>query len=122
MRWLIVILLVLLAGLQYRLWYGEGGLGEQARFQALVEEQEERNVELRRRNQVLAADVKELKTGMAGMEERARSDLGMIKKGETFYMILDGEAMEGKSAEPGRREETVPAEGLSFSSAEGTPR
>lgn len=89
MRWLIVILAVFLVGLQYRLWYGEGGLGEQARLQRQVEEQTQRNAQLKERNRALAEDVEELKSGMLGVEERARSDLGMIKEGETFYMILE---------------------------------
>ncbi|MEH6543351.1 MAG: cell division protein FtsB [Porticoccaceae bacterium] len=98
MRWLIVILVVVFAGLQYRLWYGEGGLGEQARFQGQVEDQRQRNAQLQQRNAALAADVEELKTGMAGVEERARRDLGMIKNNETFYMILDGDHSEGSQS------------------------
>lgn len=103
MRWLIAILVVMVAGLQYRLWYGEGGLGEQARFQSLAEDQRQHNELLRQRNDALAADVDELKTGMAGIEERARSDLGMIKNDETYYMILDGD---GDHAEGEERDTT----------------
>lgn len=89
MRWLIIVLIALLLGLQYRLWYGEGGLREQSRLQRLVEQQVQRNTQLQERNQALADDVAELKTGTLGIEERAREDLGMIKEGETFYMILE---------------------------------
>ncbi len=80
---------VFLVGLQYRLWVGEGSLAEKSRLARDIALQESENVALRERNRQLAVDVLELKTGLDGIEERARYDLGMVKKGETFFMIVD---------------------------------
>ncbi|HEX4881856.1 MAG TPA: cell division protein FtsB [Porticoccaceae bacterium] len=88
MRWLIAILLLLLLGLQYRLWWGEGGYRERARLERQVAAQQARNRELEARNQKLADEVEQLKSGV-GVEERARRDLGLVGEGETFYMLLD---------------------------------
>ncbi len=86
-----VILILLLAGLQYRLWVGEGSFAEVAQLKREIAEQEKENQRLRARNDVLAREVSALKTGTTLLEERARSELGMIKEGETFYMIVDPE-------------------------------
>ncbi|MFL0798749.1 MAG: cell division protein FtsB [Cellvibrionaceae bacterium] len=91
MRWIMVILILLLAGLQYRLWVGEGSFAEVAQLKREIAEQEKENQRLRARNDVLAREVSALKTGTTLLEERARSELGMIKEGETFYMIVDPE-------------------------------
>jgi|TARA_B110000116_G_C16777269_1_gene556386 cell division protein FtsB len=89
MKWIVVIMSVFLVGLQYRLWVGEGSLAEKSRLARDIALQESENVALRERNRQLAVDVLELKTGLDGIEERARYDLGMVKKGETFFMIVD---------------------------------
>lgn len=81
-------MLVFLVGLQYRLWVGEGSLAEKSRLAREIALQESENVALRERNRQLAVEVLELKTGLDGIEERARYDLGMVKKGETFFMIV----------------------------------
>tara|TARA_B100000809_G_scaffold265687_2_gene325318 strand:- start:2925 stop:3215 length:291 start_codon:yes stop_codon:yes gene_type:complete len=88
MKWIVVIMLVFLVGLQYRLWVGEGSLAEKSRLAREIALQESENVALRERNRQLAVEVLELKTGLDGIEERARYDLGMVKKGETFFMIV----------------------------------
>ncbi|MFZ5652966.1 MAG: septum formation initiator family protein [Pseudomonadota bacterium] len=88
MRWLIGILLLLLLGLQYRLWWGDGGVAERARLQRQVEAQQMRNRELEVRNRSLADEVELLKSGI-GVEERARRDLGLVGEGEVFYMLLE---------------------------------
>lgn len=82
-------MLVFLVGLQYRLWVGDGSLAEKSRLAREIALQESENVALRERNRQLAVDVLELKTGLDGIEERARYDLGMVKEGETFFMIVD---------------------------------
>lgn len=88
-RWLIPLLLLLLLGLQYKLWWGEGGRREVDALRATVATQEAENVRLRQRNAALAAEVEDLKSGSAAIEERARNELGMIKPGEVFYRVVD---------------------------------
>lgn len=88
MRWIIGLLVLLLMMLQLRLWRGDGSLGEVLRLRQAVAEQRQDNAELRRRNQALAADVRDLKQGLQGLEERARRELGMIRRDETFYQII----------------------------------
>jgi|SRR5690606_12984202 len=86
----IALLLVLLLGwLQYRVWFGNGGQREVAALQGQVERQQQENAALGQRNDALAAEVQDLKSGEAAVEERARSELGMIRPGETFYRVVD---------------------------------
>ena len=89
MRWLLVILLVFFAGLQFRLWVGEGSLAHRAELNRQLEEQEIENRALREHNALIATDVESLKTNLSAIEEKARADLGMIKQGETFYLVID---------------------------------
>jgi cell division protein FtsB len=90
MRILIVILLVLLLLLQYRLWVGKGSLAEVSNLRAEISLLEQELGSLRERNRALQAEVEDLRSGYAAIEERARSELGMIKQGEIFYQIVDG--------------------------------
>jgi cell division protein FtsB len=89
MRWLLVILAVLFVGLQFRLWVGEGSLAHNSELDSQLEEQEHENQALRERNALIATDVESLKTNLNAIEEKARADLGMIKQGETFYLVID---------------------------------
>ena len=89
MRWWLWGLLILLGLLQYRLWMGDGSLAEVWRLHGQVEAQKEENERLRERNQALDAEVQDLKQGQAAIEERAREELGMIRKDETFYQIVE---------------------------------
>lgn len=89
LRIVLLVLVVLLAWLQYRLWFGNGGAREVAALQQQVEQQSRQNAGLRERNDALAAEVADLKSGEAAIEERARSELGMIKPGETFYRVVE---------------------------------
>ena len=92
MRAILVVLLmlsVLLGWLQYRLWYGVGGTTQVEELRARVEAQARQNEGLQQRNDALAAEVADLKSGEAAIEERARGELGMIKPGETFYRVVD---------------------------------
>jgi len=91
MRWLLIVLSLFLVLLQYRLWVGEGSLAQRQVLKHKVEIQQQENEELRERNRVLANEVSNLKEGLESVEERARTDLGMIKEGETFYMVVDKE-------------------------------
>lgn len=107
--WILLVLLLLLGWLQYRLWFGKGGQQEVDALQDQVTQQAYDNTGLKQRNDVLAAEVRDLKSGEAAIEERARSELGMIKPGETFYRVVDearvsdgqapGEGIEGAEAE-----------------------
>jgi cell division protein FtsB len=78
--------------LQIRLWTGAGSLAEINRLETEIDTQIVSNAELQKRNQSLLQDVSDLKNGLDAVEERARSELGMIKKGETFYLIVDKES------------------------------
>ncbi|VAW73178.1 Cell division protein DivIC (FtsB), stabilizes FtsL against RasP cleavage [hydrothermal vent metagenome] len=89
MRWLGWLLFVLLLLLQYRLWVGDGSLAEVWDLYQQVEAQREENRQLQERNQTLEAEVQDLKKGLGAIEERAREELGMIKKDETFYQIIE---------------------------------
>ena len=99
MKYLNLCLLVILAALQYRLWTGSGGIPDQRRLRAALQSQVEENAELVERNQALAAEVTDLKTGLDAVEERARSEMGMIRSDETFYQIIGPEAVEAAAAE-----------------------
>ena len=74
--------------LQYRLWLGHGNLIEVGQLQQTLAEKKEENKSLKEQTQSLAAEVLDLKHGLEAIEERARSEMGMIKKGETFYQIV----------------------------------
>ena len=99
LRAIVLLLVVLLGWLQYRLWFGNGGQREVAALQRDVARQEAENARLRQRNDALAAEVHDLKSGEAAVEERARSELGMIRPGETFYRVVEPAAVE--AAAPG---------------------
>jgi cell division protein FtsB len=88
MKWLALALGVLLVLLQFRLWVGDGSVAEVWGLRQQVEAQRSENAALRERNQALEAEVLDLKTGLAAIEERARSELGMIKDGETFLQVV----------------------------------
>jgi len=88
-RLLALVLLVLLVVLQMRLWKGEGSWTAEQELKVQVEEQRAENAKLKERNAALAAEVEDLKTGETAVEERARSELGMVKPGETFYRVVE---------------------------------
>ena len=87
--WLLLGLALLLSWLQYRLWLGDGSWGEVTALQNQVAHQKRDNEGLQQRNDALAAEVEDLKSGEAAVEERARSELGMIKPGEKFYRVVE---------------------------------
>ncbi len=89
MRWLNIVLLSLLLVLQYRLWVGAGSFAEVAGHKREIAAQREQNDKLKQRNQRLENEVQSLKSGLEAVEERARDGLGMIKRDETFYLIVD---------------------------------
>ena len=85
----IVILLTLLVALQHQLWLGDRGMPGVHRLEAAIEAQLEENARLEARNRRLAAEVHDLKEGLEAVEERARSDLGMIGRDETYYQLVE---------------------------------
>ncbi|AWM58497.1 cell division protein FtsB [Pseudomonas songnenensis] len=87
--WLFVVLLLLLGGLQYRLWVGEGSLAQVNSLNKQIAEQQGENERLLERNRILEAEVRELKQGMETVEERARQELGMVKEGETLFQLIE---------------------------------
>ena len=88
MKWLSAALFVVVLLLQYRLWISPDGVREVTRLKQAVAVQRTENEQLTDRNRQLAAEVRDLKTGMDALEERARSDLGMIARNETFYQVV----------------------------------
>jgi cell division protein FtsB len=88
MKWFAIVLAAAVVLLQYRVWFSEDGVHEVGRLQHAVATQRAENDQLAERNQQLAAEVRDLKTGMDALEERARSDLGMIARNETFYQVV----------------------------------
>jgi cell division protein FtsB len=87
-RLALVALSLVLAGLQYRLWIADGGMFDTRRLLLAVDEQGEANAELQKRNAVLEAEVGDLRNGGAAIESHARSELGMIRQGESFYLVV----------------------------------
>jgi cell division protein FtsB len=90
MRWLTLALLLLIALLQYPLWIGKGSWLRVWDLSRQIDRQVEVNNGLKVRNAGLDAEVSDLKQGFASIEERARSELGMVKNDEVFYQVLDG--------------------------------
>ncbi|HWH38779.1 MAG TPA: cell division protein FtsB [Usitatibacter sp.] len=88
MKILAAILAVLLVAIQYPLWIGKGGWMRVRELDRQVVAQHEANARLRARNDALEADVRDLKQGLDAVEERARFELGMIKKDEVFYQLV----------------------------------
>ena len=88
MKSLLTVLIILLAILQFKLWFEDGGIADVYRLKKTVAIQDAKNKKLRERNLALEAEVKDLKQGHQAVEERARSELGMVKKGEEFYQIV----------------------------------
>lgn len=108
MKYLAAALLVVLVLLQYRLWVSDGGMREVSRLRADIAAQAQKNETLRERNRTLAAEVQDLKKGTVAIEERARTDLGMIGKGETFYQVVkDPSSIERETEAIGEDDESA---------------
>ncbi|HUO94980.1 MAG TPA: cell division protein FtsB [Steroidobacteraceae bacterium] len=92
MRFFAVALLLVLLAMQYRLWVSDDGVRSVFGLKRSVAAQKLENAALARRNGELAAEVKDLKEGLAAIEERARTDIGMVGANETFFQVVDGDA------------------------------
>ena len=97
MKLLTVIMVFLLLLLQYRLWTGNGSLVEVNLLKDEIEKVKNENENLKERNLSLTAEVFDLKQGHEAIEEIARSEMGMIKNGETFYQIIDNADQQSNS-------------------------
>lgn len=86
---LTLIFVILIALLQYPLWLGKGSWLRVWNVSQQIDEQKTKNTELKHRNEAIRAEVRDLKQGTAAIEERARSELGMIKQDEVFYQVID---------------------------------
>ena len=82
------LLFAALLALQYRLWVSSDGMRDVWRLEKVIEQQRVENGGLRDRNSRLAAEVRDLKEGHAAIEERARTDLGMVGGNETFFQVV----------------------------------
>lgn len=85
----VVLLVSLLALVQFRLWVGDESLAEVWRLRQAIDHQTAENALLQSRNQRLEAEVRDLKTGLEAVEERARLELGMIRKDEIYFQIVE---------------------------------
>lgn len=83
------VLLLMLVALQFRLWVGEGSFAHVNGLQAKLDKAQVDNEVKKRRNDVLRAEIRDLKNGYDALEEKARSELGLIKEGETFFLLVE---------------------------------
>jgi cell division protein FtsB len=100
MKFAVAALLLILGALQYRLWLSDDGVRSVLELRHSVEAQTAENDGLSRRNDQLAAEVKDLKEGLEALEERARTDLGMVGTNETFFQVVEGTTAAGPVAPP----------------------
>lgn len=89
MRTIGIFLILVLAALQYKLWVGDGSVWQSANLKKKLVAQNESNLKLAAQNRALEADIEDLKSGDRALEDQARYDLGMIKKGEVYYQFVD---------------------------------
>jgi len=87
MRWLALVFVALILALQYPMWLGKGGWFQVRELDRQVAAQRQVNADLKVRNEALDADVRDLKQGFEAVEERARSELGMVKQDEVFFQL-----------------------------------
>jgi cell division protein FtsB len=102
LRYVALLLLILLLALEIKLWTGDWSMREVWRLRQRVAEQKQENLKLKQRNEALSAEVQDLKNGKEAIEERARSELGLIKPDETFYQVVEpaGEARKDDNGHP----------------------
>lgn len=99
MRWILLISLLLVVGLQYRLWWGEGGRLELQRLQQQAQDAQRENAILRERNADMARQVMDLKSGQTVLEQRAREELGLARDDEVYYQFVDPKKAPDKALE-----------------------
>lgn len=109
MKALTLIFVILIALLQYPLWLGKGSWLRVWDLNRQIAEQQEKNNGLKARNDTLDAEVLDLKSGRAAIEERARSELGMVKQDEVFYQVLENTATKAVNSAPASSAPVSPA-------------
>ncbi|MFC5435244.1 cell division protein FtsB [Rhodanobacter umsongensis] len=100
LRWIALVLILVLIGLQLKLWSGNGSMREVDALRVSVRKQTDENAKLLQRNQAVGADVLDLKHGDQAVEARARTELGLIKPGEVFYQVVEPPARAASSLPP----------------------
>lgn len=103
MRWLALVFVALIVGLQYPMWFGKGGWLQVRETDRQLALQRETNLGLKARNAALDADVRDLKTGSEAIEERARAELGMIRSDEVFFQLQRGATLPAPGAKTSPR-------------------
>jgi cell division protein FtsB len=107
LRWLALAFIALIVVLQYPMWLGKGGWLQVRELDRQLAVQKEANAKLKVRNDALDADVRDLKAGVEAIEERARSELGMVRQDEVFFQLRQrpesgrGDLDGGKPSPPG---------------------
>jgi cell division protein FtsB len=102
LRWLALVFVLLIAGLQYPMWLGKGGWLQVRELGRSVDAQRAANANLKARNDALDADVRDLKTGVEAVEERARAELGMVRQDEVFFQVQPNPGRGAAGASPAR--------------------
>ena len=97
MKWLTLTLVALVGLIQLPLWAGKGGWLRVWEIDQQIQAQRMTNARLKARNAALDAEVRDLKNGVEAIEERARSELGMVRQDEMFFQLLDETRVAGKS-------------------------
>jgi len=100
LRWLALLFAILVLALQYPMWLGKGGWLQVRETDRQLALQKEANARLKARNEALDADVRDLKTGSEAIEERARSELGMMKSDEVFFQLQPGNVQKVPAGTP----------------------
>lgn len=88
-RFFIIILIVFFLMIQFDIWFKDDGFYRVKELEQMIDSQVEENERLKLRNEQLEREIEELKSGTESIEEKARTDLGMIKEGEEFYLIVE---------------------------------
>jgi cell division protein FtsB len=109
LRWLALAFVLLIAALQYPMWLGKGGWLQVRELGRSVGKQQEANAGLKARNDALDADVRDLKTGFEAIEERARSELGMVRQDEVFFQLQPTPGSADAAASTGGRSDPASA-------------
>ena len=89
MRFFVIVSVVVCVALQYNYWFGKSGFFEVQTLAHQVEQQVRLNDQLRDRNRILRTEVHGFRDGVEAVEAHARSDLGMVVEGETFYLVVE---------------------------------
>lgn len=89
MKIVVILLVILLAFFQYKLWFAKEGVVQTLHLRKVITLQEQKNTEIKDQNKILKDDILNLKKAGGAVEAHARSDLGMVKEGEVFYQIID---------------------------------